>query len=59
LTFFDYAKIKVAHLKCLCADNLIDIPCFLCDDQPKCSEGSIVLSPTNCDKIEEWLEAID
>jgi len=59
LPTFDYAEIKETHLKRLGADNLVDVPCFLCDDQPKCSEGSIVLSPTNCDKMEEWLEAIN
>jgi len=38
-------------------DSIVDIPCLMCPDNPKCDPSSAI-SPQNCEKLTEWLLSI-
>jgi hypothetical protein len=44
-----YATIRRVNI-----DSLIDIPCFLCEDNYKCDAGAEISSLT-CEKLTQWL----
>jgi hypothetical protein len=35
-------------------DSIADVPCLLCQDNPRCDPSSTI-SPQNCDKLTDWL----
>ena len=35
-------------------DSMVDIPCLMCQDNPRCDPSSSI-SPQNCEKLTEWL----
>ena len=38
-------------------DSIVDVPCLMCPDNPKCDPSSAI-SPQNCEKLTEWLLSI-
>jgi hypothetical protein len=38
-------------------DSIVDVPCLMCPDNPKCDPSSTI-SPQNCEKLTEWLLSI-
>jgi hypothetical protein len=35
-------------------DSIVDVPCLMCPDNPRCDPSSAV-SPQSCEKLTEWL----
>ena len=38
-------------------DSIVDVPCLMCPDNPKCDPSSAI-SPQSCEKLTEWLISI-
>jgi hypothetical protein len=45
-----------ASIRRLTIDSLIDVPCFICDDNQRCDAGTEITS-TMCEKLTQWLIA--
>jgi hypothetical protein len=48
-TYRLYAKRLPAKI-----DSIVDVPCLMCPDNPRCDPSSSI-SPQNCEKLTEWL----
>lgn len=48
-TYRLYAKRLPAKI-----DSIVDVPCLMCPDNPRCDPSSST-SPQNCEKLTEWL----
>jgi len=51
-----YLKLPIKKMKIIPLEPLKDIPCLPCNEYGFCSEMGN-LTPINCKKIDEWLEA--